>query len=349
MRDEMHELPPIELIFGHSEAMRRVREHLGQIALAEAPVLIQGSNGCGKEMIARWIHANSPRRQQPFVKVHCPAIPSQLLESELFGHEAGSFTGAVRTKPGRAEEADGGILFLDEIGDLELGLQAKLLQLLQDGQLSRLGGETVRSLDAHFICSTNRDLKAEVQAGRFRADLFYRINVVTVSLPPLRERKEDISALAAYLLANLSRKYGRPVEPLSHAVIQLLVAHAWPGNIRELENLLNRFVIFGTEDAITAELLGERAAAAEAAAPSPSLRKIARQASLEAQRRVILDVLHSNHWNRRLTARELRISYRALLYKIRDTGIPTRRSLQPLPAAPPAPASLNNLLPTRGE
>ena len=325
--DEQKDMPPAELIFGQSEAMRRLRAHLGQIALADAPVLIQGVNGCGKEVIARWLHANSPRRQRPLIKVHCPAIPGALMESELFGHEEGAFTGAVRAKPGRAEDADGGTLFLDEIGELDLGLQAKLLQLLQDGYFCRIGGSEPRQVDTHFLCSTNRDLKAEVKAGRFRADLFYRINVVTVELPPLRDRKEDIPALVSYFIELLARKHGRPAAPLSAAALQLLLAHAWPGNIRELENLINRYVIFATEEAITSELLGERTRSAADSNPSPSLRKIARQASLDAQRRVILDVLHANHWNRRLAARELRISYRALLYKIRDTGIPTRRSL----------------------
>lgn len=322
-------LPPVDLIVGVSPVMEGVRACIEHLAVADVPVLIQGESGCGKEVLTRWIHACSPRAARPFVKLHCPAIPETLLESELFGHEEGAFTGAVRAKPGRVEEAEGGTLFLDEIAEMNSGLQAKLLHLLQDGQISRLGGCEQRAIDVRIICATNRKLEDEIQAGRFRSDLFYRINVVSLELPPLRERKADLPMLAEYFVQVYARRYRRSVPPLSAATLRLLQAHTWPGNIRELENLINRYVIFGSESIIASDILGKFGEPArQAEPPSISLRKIARQAALEAQRQVILQVLHANQWNRKQAARALNISYRALLYKLRDTGIPTRRAMQ---------------------
>lgn len=327
-------LPPAEIIIGRSPAMRSIRERLEKVAPTDVPVLIQGASGTGKEVLARWIHACSPRRNRPFAKVHCPAVPGPLLESELFGHEEGAFTGAVHTKPGRIEDADGGTLLLDEIGEMDLNLQAKLLQLLQDGQMCRVGGREERGVDVRVICASHRDLKSEVQAGTFRPDLYYRINVVAVELPPLRDRRDDIPDLADYFVRLFNGKYHRNLPPLSPASVQLLLAHSWPGNLRELENLINRYVIFGSEEGLAADLLGAGEPAPAAPTEPISLRKIARQASLDAQRRVILEVLHANRWNRRQAARALHISYRALLYKIHDTGIPSRKNLQNWPGVP---------------
>lgn len=315
------EMPPEAMVFGRSTAMARLRERVEQAAAAEVPVLIAGESGSGKEVLARLIHRRSPRKAAPFVKIHCPAIPAALLENELFGHEAGAFTGAVQRQPGRIEQADGGTLFLDEIGELNPSSQAKLLELLQDGYVCPIGGGAPRAINARVISASSRDLWQDCQDGRFRVDLFFRINVVGLTVPPLRERSEDLAGLAEYFRATLNAAYGRSAQPLSSEALQLLAAHPWPGNVRELENLMSRFVLFGSEELLARELLPPPAAA------GLSLREVARRAGLEAQRQMILGVLHAHRWNRKETARALKISYRALLYKLRDTGIPSRRSL----------------------
>ena len=317
------ELPPAEVIFGQTAAMSQLRERLTQAAAAEVPVLIAGESGAGKEVLARLLHQRSARAAAPFVKIHCPAIPPALLESELFGHEPGAFTGAVERRIGRIEQANGGTLFLDEISELDGGAQAKLLELLQDGSVWPIGGGAPRSVNARIVCATSRDLWQDCQTGRFRLDLYFRIGVVGLAVPPLRERSEDLPVLVAYLRRILNAAYRRSAPPLSADAMQLLAAHPWPGNIRELKNLMSRFVLFGSEELIAAELLP----ATRAAGAPLSLREAARRAGLEAQRQMILGALHAHHWNRKETAKALRISYRALLYKLRDTGIPSRRSL----------------------
>ncbi|MGH9533425.1 MAG: sigma 54-interacting transcriptional regulator [Terriglobales bacterium] len=317
------ELPPDDVVFGHTAAMTQLRERLTQAVAAEVPVLIAGESGSGKEVLARLIHQRSPRAAAPFVKIHCPAIPPALLESELFGHEPGAFTGAVERRIGRIEQASGGTLFLDEISDLGPGGQAKLLELLQDGLIWPIGGSAPRSINARIVCATSRDLWQDCQTGRFRIDLYFRIGVVELTSPPLRERREDLPGLVEYLRRVLNAAYHRSARPLSADALQLLAAHTWPGNIRELENLMSRFVLFGSEELFATDLL-PRPPAAHAPVP---LREVARRAGLEAQRQIILSVLHGHHWSRKETAKALRISYRALLYKLRDTGIPTRRSL----------------------
>src|SRR5207245_720383 len=241
-------LPPEEVIFGRSPAMGAIRENVAKAANTNIPVLLQGKSGTGKECLARLIHRRSPWGNGPFVKVNCPAVPGTLFESELFGYEKGAFTGAYGTKPGRIELAHRGTLFLDEIAELEPAMQAKLLQLLQDGQFCRIGAQGDRQVEARVICATNRQLQQAIDSGALRQDLFYRINVVTIQLPPLRERREDIPMLVKYFLETYSRKYSCPMQPVSHQLLGSLQKYQWPGNIRELENLVKRYVILGPEE-----------------------------------------------------------------------------------------------------
>jgi len=322
-------IPPDEIIFGRSEAMRTLRQKVDKIISASIPVLIQGESGTGKEVIARLIHERSPLADGPMVKVNCPAIPGTLLESELFGYEKGAFTGAYGAKPGRVEAAHGGVLFLDEIGDLDLGLQAKLLQFLQDGQFCRLGGQDDTRVELRVICATNRPLEQEIEHGTFRQDLFYRINVVNLQLPPLRERAVDIPELAAYFLEFYNAKYNLKTRPLSGQTLRLMQNYSWPGNVRELENLVKRYVILGSEESLTSELISQKQAALVPNIPPDgriSLKRVTREAVRELERQVILKALQANNWNRKRAARALSISYRALLYKIRDAGLPSNRS-----------------------
>ena len=325
------EIPPEAVVFGRSNAMQAVRERLDKVAGANVPVLIHGESGTGKDIIARMIHAQSPWKTGPFVKVNCPAIPGTLLESELFGYEKGAFTGAYGTKPGRVEMAHRGTLFLDEISELDLGLQSKLLQLLQDGQFCRIGAQEDKKVEVRIVCATNRKLEDEIENGAFRQDLFYRINVVNLYLPPLRERRTDIPELASYFLEYYNRKYNGRARQLSSELIRLLQKYHWPGNIRELENLIKRYVILGNEEAISSDLVGREQEYFNPEIPIDgpiSLKKITRQAVRELERKIILKVLQANHWNRKQAARALGISYRALLYKIRDAGLPSNRSLR---------------------
>ncbi len=331
-------VPPDPIVFGKSEVMHAVRQKVERVAGANIPVLIQGESGTGKDIMARLVHLRSPWAGGPFVKVNCPAIPGSLLESELFGYEKGSFTGAYGSKPGRVEMAHRGTLFLDEIGELDLGLQAKLLQLLQDGQFCRIGAQEERKVEVRVVCATNRDLEREIEGGNFRQDLFYRINVVNLRVPPLRERREDVIDLANYFLSFYQEKFHCRVRPLSPRAHQALRQYDWPGNVRELENLLKRYVILDSEEAITSELVNRNEYALDtdiAADGTMSLKKVTRQAVQQLERQIILKVLQANHWNRKRTARALKISYRALLYKLKEAGVPSRRVLQmPSPIRP---------------
>lgn len=320
-------LPPDDVIFGKSDGMRLVRQKVEKLASTNVPVLIQGESGTGKEIIAKLVHRLSPWQEGPFVKVNCPAIPGTLLESELFGYEKGAFTGAYGTKPGRVEMANRGTLFLDEISELEMSLQAKLLQLLQDGQFCRIGAQEDRRVEVRMLCATNRQLEQEIDTGGFRQDLYYRINVLNVSLPPLRERRDDIPTLIHHFLKFYSQSFNLQAPPISSHVIQLLVRYDWPGNIRELENIIKRYVILGSEEALTGDLSAQSQVALSPKlllGDSVSLKDITRQAVQELERKIILQVLQANHWNRKQAARKLKISYRALLYKIRQAGLPSR-------------------------
>jgi two-component system response regulator AtoC len=311
--------------------MLSLRERLDKVAGANVPVLIHGESGTGKDIIARMIHGLSPWRTGPFVKVNCPAIPGTLLESELFGYEKGAFTGAYGTKPGRVEMAHRGTLFLDEISELDLGLQSKLLQLLQDGQFCRIGAQEDKKVEVRIVCATNRKLEEEIENGTFRQDLFYRINVVNLYMPPLRERRGDIEDLVRYFLEYYNRKYNCRARALSPELMLVLQKYHWPGNIRELENLIKRYVILGNEEAISSDLATQHQEYfnPDISVDGPiSLKKLTRQAVRELERKVILKVLQANHWNRKQAAKALNISYRALLYKIRDAGLPSNRTVK---------------------
>ncbi len=334
LAQSLGEIPPENVVFGRTETMRALRERLQKLAGANVPVLIQGESGTGKDIIARMIHGLSPWRTGPFVKVNCPAIPGTLLESELFGYEKGAFTGAYGSKPGRVELAHRGTLFLDEISELDSALQSKLLQLLQDGQFCRIGAQEDKKVEVRVVCATNRQLEQEIATGSFRQDLFYRINVVNLHMPALRERAADIPELVAYFLDYYNRKYNCRARELSDELKGMLQKYHWPGNIRELENLIKRYVILGTEEAIANDLISQERDVfnPEISLDGPiSLKKLTRQAVRELERKVILKVLQANHWNRKQSARALSISYRALLYKIRDTGLPSNRAAK-LPA-----------------
>lgn len=325
------EVPPDNIIFGHSEVMQAVRSRLGKVAAANVPVLITGESGTGKDIIARLIHGLSPWKTGPYVKVNCPAIPGTLLESELFGYEKGAFTGAVGSKPGRVELAHRGTLFLDEISELDPSLQSKLLQLLQDGQFCRIGAQEDKKVEVRVVCATNRHLQSEIEAGTFREDLYYRINVVNLHMPALRERRGDIEDLCAYFLEYYNQKFNCRARPLSNEVIAVLQKYHWPGNIRELENLVKRYVILGHEEVITNDLVTREPNFfnPDISFDGPiSLKKLTRQCVHELESKVILKVLQRHHWNRKQTARTLGISYRALLYKIRDAGLPSNRALR---------------------
>ncbi len=322
-------LPPTELIFGSSPAMQAVGTKVEKIAGANLSVLIEGESGTGKDVIARLIHQLSPWSNGPWVKINCPAIPAALMESELFGYEKGAFTGANGSKPGRVEMAHRGTLFLDEISELDAGLQSKLLQLLQDGQFCRIGATEDKKAEVRVICATNRVMEDEIKAGRFRRDLYYRINVVNIHLPRLCDRACDIPGFVQYFLDLYNDKYNCRAKPLSDKTMMQLQRYHWPGNIRELENLMRRYVILGSEDILTvgavpqqSELTALPDIPADGFLP---LKKATNQAVRELERKIILRVLQANRWNRKRAAEILEISYRALLYKMKYAGLPSKR------------------------
>jgi two-component system response regulator AtoC len=329
-------IPPPEIVFGRTRAMNEIRLRLEKIAAANVPVLVEGESGTGKDIISRMIHRRSPWERGPFVKITCPAIPATLLESELFGYEKGAFTGASGTKPGRVEMAHRGTLFLDEISELDMGLQAKLLQLLQEGQFCRIGANEDKKVEVRVVCATNRHLDQEVEEGRFRQDLFYRINVVNLRISPLRERVEDVPDLVNYFIELYNDKYNARAKTLSTDAMWKLQNYNWPGNVRELENVIKRYVILGSEEALLQAIAeqprngnghNEMIFDAELMQNgSMSLKGLTKQAVRQLEKQIILKALQMHNWNRKRTAQALRISYRALLYKIRDAGLPLGRS-----------------------
>jgi len=320
-------LPPDDKIFGRSKAMQLVRQKVEKAISTNVPILILGAGGTGKEVLARWIHSHSPWRTGQLVKLNCAAIPGPLLESELFGYEKGAFTGAVTSRPGRVELAKSGSLFFDEVAELSLTLQAKLLHLMQDGRFSRLGDLQERQLTARIICATSRDLFQEASAGRFRPDLFYRINVVNVKIPPLQDRREDIPVLVEYFLSQFALQFERVVAPISSQTMHYLRQREWLGNIRELENCVARYVVLDSEDAFLAEHPEEKrrnSSVKKIVGGAVPLKRVARQAIRELERNLILKALQENRWNRRKAAQTLNISYRSLIYKIREAGLPRK-------------------------
>ena len=310
-----------------SSQMRAIHAIIENIADTDATVLIRGESGVGKDLVARAIHAGSSRRHEPFIKINCAAIPSGLIESELFGQEKGAFTGAHRRKPGQFEYADKGTIYLDEIGELPLALQAKLLHVLQDFRFSRVGGNGWIDVDSRVIAATNRNLEEAVAQGQFREDLYYRVNVVEIRVPPLRERREEIPALTSWFLEKFNAQYGRQRE-LSPETMTHLQQHSWSGNVRELENIVRRLVVLKDIER-EIEALAARGGDRDGPTrfPTEGLREIARRATREAERKALEDVLGHVHWNRAAASRILKVSYKTLLNKIADCGLrpPLRR------------------------
>jgi two-component system response regulator AtoC len=333
LRAEVAEQSRDTLLFGQSERMADVREFVERVADTDATVLVRGESGTGKELVARALHARSLRRNGPFVKVNCAALPTELLESELFGFEKGAFTGALQQKPGKFEFANNGTMFLDEIGDISAPLQAKLLQVLQDGVFSRLGGHGDVRVDVRVITATNRDLETLVAQGAFREDLYFRLNVLAIRVPSLRERREEIPGLTEYFLKKYSVEYHRPVPAVSAELERRFMEYDWPGNVRQLENLIKRMVVLASDVPILAEVqsparvcaisprLLAPPAALRAGTERVSLKEIGRTASREAERELILQILTRTRWNRKAAAALLGVSYKALLYKIKDNGL----------------------------
>jgi two-component system, NtrC family, response regulator AtoC len=345
------------LFWGDSPEMRAIATVIEQVSDSDVTVLIRGESGVGKELVARAIHQGSSRRDRPFVKVNCAALPAELLESELFGHEKGAFTGAATTRIGKFEQADTGTIFLDEIGEVNAALQAKLLHVVQDAQFTKLGSNKSIVVDVRVVAATNRDLEAMMTSGAFREDLYYRLKVIEVTVPPLRERRNEIPHLTEFFIERYARRYNRPQRQLTPQLHELFQTYQWPGNIRELENTIKRMVILQDEQIVVRELTraphpaaalagvgagagtgpaieaspaldsadddaGTDLAEPVAAAPAGSrLVDVAKAAATKAERLLIEDTLHRVHWNRRRAAEQLGVSYKTLLNKIKECGI----------------------------
>ncbi|HLW53986.1 MAG TPA: sigma-54 dependent transcriptional regulator [Candidatus Angelobacter sp.] len=343
LREQVRRQTDFTMLFGTSPKMMEVKMTIEQVADTTATVLIRGESGTGKEVVARMVYSESSRCDKPFVKVNCAAIPHELLESELFGYEAGAFTGANRQKLGKFEQANGGTIFLDEISEMHPALQAKLLHVLQDHEFSRLGGKRDIQVDVRVLAATNKPLERAVEEGVFREDLFYRLNVVTIHIPPLRERREEIPIFLEFFLERYSEHYRKHPAMFSDYAISRIMDYAWPGNIRELENLVKRYVIVGNEAQIIRELSTHKpivssfsTPAVTAAPPNspppqnqhgnnsgqsememPSLLEIGKRAAMQAEREAIERVLAQTRWNRRQAAKLLKVSYKALLNKLK--------------------------------
>jgi two-component system, NtrC family, response regulator AtoC len=344
LREQVRRQGDFAMLFGTSPKMEEVKTTIEQVADTTATVLIRGESGTGKEVVARMIYGQSSRREKSFVKVNCAAIPHELLESELFGYEPGAFTGAHRQKLGKFDQANYGTIFLDEISEMHPALQAKLLHVLQDGEFARLGGKRDIAVDVRVLAATNKPLEHAVEHGAFREDLFYRLNVVTIHIPPLRERREEIPVFLDFFLRKYSEFYGKQPAPFSDYAQARMMEYTWPGNIRELENLVKRYVIVGNESQIIRELATHKPivssvsksngaastaqAAKQNAVPAlpenfpdgndgPSLLEIGRRAAMLAEKEAIERALVQTRWNRRQAAKLLKISYKALLNKIK--------------------------------
>jgi two-component system response regulator AtoC len=326
------------LLCGDNPKMKEIRDIIEQVADTDITLLVRGDSGTGKELVARTVFQLSNRRDKPFVKVNCAALPSELLESELFGFEKGAFTGAQKRKLGKFEYANRGTIFLDEISEMHPALQAKLLQVLQDGEFSRLGGDGDIRVDTRVIAATNRNLEEAVSDGSFREDLYYRLNVVTILVPPLRDRRDAIPLLVDFFLKKNNEQYRKSLKSLSAETMDVFMQYHWPGNVRELENMVRRMVVLGNELAVLEEISerGVEGVAEEGASDfldlealgadfsngqGMDLKAISRRAAQVAEKRVIERVLQQTRWNRKEAAARLQISYKALLYKMKENGL----------------------------
>jgi transcriptional regulator with GAF, ATPase, and Fis domain len=330
LKEEFAERLGFPRIIGDSEPLQQISGQIQKAAPTGATILLQGESGTGKELFARAIHHLSPRKDAPFVAINCAAIPENLLENELFGHEKGAYTGADSARAGRMELADGGTLFLDEIGELGAGVQAKLLRVLQEKSFERVGGRRTIKVDIRVVAATNRDLESAVGAGEFREDLYFRLAVVTMTVPPLRERKTDLEPLAGYFLERFSRELGREDIRFSESARAALEQHPWPGNIRELENAVERAVILADSDLIQPEHLGmlapgggkgDEEAFCRAVGLEGSLDEVAERARNLAERTLIARALKQAGGNKTKAAQALRVNYKRLLSRIRDLGL----------------------------
>ncbi len=318
---DIRDLPPVDVVFGHSPGMVVAREKLERTAGTTLPVLLQGESGTGKEILAKLLHSNSNRSNGAWVKVTCAAIPHSLIESELFGYEKGAFTGAYTTKRGRLEQAHMGTLFLDEVGSLDMATQAKLLEVLQNGNFTRVGGQESKRVNTRLVCAANGNLQQRTGDGSFRVDLFFRINAVTIDLLPLRQRVADLPILIDYFLDRYSKEYGFKPRPLSREIVSMMQRYNWPGNIRQLENMIRSYILVGNEEDLAAELAqaAPNGTVPEIDLANPlSLKDITKAATRNLEKEIILKVLQAHGWNRQKTAKHLKISYRSLLYKLQE-------------------------------
>src|SRR5258708_2497562 len=330
---EVEELGDEIFFVAASPNMRKLRSQAALVANVDIPVLMLGESGTGKEVMARLIHKLSPRAHRTFLKVNCAAVPADLLESELFGYEAGAFTGANHAKPGKFEICNKGTILLDEIGEMPPSLQAKLLHVLQDQQFSRLGSRSVIKVDVRILAATNINIPEALAAKRLREDLYYRLNAFTMQLPPLRERKEEIPVLLKHFMSRMAEQYARPPLPLTPNMLQACQDYSWPGNLRELNNFIKRYLVLGDEKLAVQELQprdsghGTKLDAPHGPGePSGGLKSVARGAKDEAEAEAIKHALDQTNWNRKQAAALLQISYKALLYKIRQYGIAQTKS-----------------------
>jgi two-component system, NtrC family, response regulator AtoC len=320
----------------------KIKEIAKHVADTDVPVLITGESGVGKEVLARYIHSHSSRHDKPFVKVNCAALPNDLLESELFGYERGAFTGALNDKPGKFELADKGTLLLDEIGEMTPHLQAKLLHVLQDSEYTRLGAKRTIRVDARVLASTNINLEENVASGKFREDLYFRLNVIRIEIPPLRERREDIPVLCNYFLCRYRDRYKSSVEEITPSLMDSFLRYDWPGNVRQLENAVKRYLILPDMNVNLSELKDQTSSSATApVAAKPkednmSLKDVGSRAAEQAEKELVLRVLEETSWNRKQAARRLNICYKALLNKLKRWQIDNRHSFQSSFAKPPA-------------
>lgn len=323
------------LLVGESQPIKKTKELVRQVANSDLNVIICGESGVGKELVAQALHLSSVRRDRPFIKVNCAAIPGELLESELFGYEKGAFTGADRMKKGKFEVAHKGTMLLDEIGDMPMFLQSKMLQVLQDLQFSRLGGKKDVSVDCWIMAATNQELEQNIREGRFREDLYYRLNIIRIFIPPLRERKDDIQPLVRHFSQEFAENSYNSRFAFTGDVMEFFYNYPWPGNVRELKNVVGRLMLLGDWDTLKKELLG-RDISKIAGRPQdliahdlepeekktfPPLKEVKKKAVHEAESKLISAVLQETGWNRKKAAKILQISYKALLYKIKELDL----------------------------